>query len=475
MKHSNNYITGLHRPLRIEQSGLVLHKLLLLMVLFGLGVAIVTKAHEPPKGQAKHEADSKKLEIPKTLPAIWSAIQNHQKELYEALAAKKLADVHHIAFGIRDYVAALPTKSTKLSEEKQLTLKKSVMRVASLAKLLDEAGDSGDSAKVVGLVIKMDSELKVIEVLYAAKDLKPTQGATETPKQVYACPMHPDETSDKPANCSKCGMKLELKKSDKSSEGNHGHLDGDSHSTIKVNANSDGQGTVGSSTHVLANLSEITGGKPVTPEMLKIAHTQKVHLLIIDRSLTDYHHEHPIPTGQPGEYAFTFTPSRPGPYRIWADLLPMSTSKQEYVFTDLQVGGVPLPITDTMEMLEDATGGLKFTLAFDKSAVKVGEAAMMTLKVFNADGSDFKELEPVMGAFAHVVGFETDLKTILHIHPMGAEPTVSTERGGPSLMFHLEPKDPGFIRLFAQIQVEGNPVYARFGLNVSEKQEMHTH
>lgn len=30
-------------------------------------------------------------------------------------------------------------------------------------------------------------------------------------KAVYVCPMHPEEVSDKPAKCSKCGMDLELK------------------------------------------------------------------------------------------------------------------------------------------------------------------------------------------------------------------------------------------------------------------------
>lgn len=31
----------------------------------------------------------------------------------------------------------------------------------------------------------------------------------EQTKEVYSCPMHPDVVSDKPGNCSKCGMKLE--------------------------------------------------------------------------------------------------------------------------------------------------------------------------------------------------------------------------------------------------------------------------
>jgi len=30
-------------------------------------------------------------------------------------------------------------------------------------------------------------------------------------KAIYVCPMHPEETSDKPGKCPKCGMDLELK------------------------------------------------------------------------------------------------------------------------------------------------------------------------------------------------------------------------------------------------------------------------
>jgi len=191
------------------------------LLLWSINVGLALSGEEPGQGEAKQEAKAAKLVIPKTLPAIWDAITDHNMELHEVLAAKKLDDVHHHAFAVRDLVAAMPVKSTKLAAEKNTALKKSVSRVASLAKFLDEAGDAGDSAKVASLVAKLDTELKTIEALYPAKDLKQAQGTADAAKQMYSCPMHPEVTSDKPGDCSKCGMKLTMKEAAKGSEHDH--------------------------------------------------------------------------------------------------------------------------------------------------------------------------------------------------------------------------------------------------------------
>lgn len=39
--------------------------------------------------------------------------------------------------------------------------------------------------------------------------VKTTETKKEQEKFIYQCPMHPDEKSDKPGKCSKCGMALE--------------------------------------------------------------------------------------------------------------------------------------------------------------------------------------------------------------------------------------------------------------------------
>ncbi|HEY8669798.1 MAG TPA: hypothetical protein VIL63_03075 [Terriglobales bacterium] len=92
---------------------------------------------------------------------------------------------------------------------------------------------------------------------------------------------------------------------------------------------------------------------------------------------------------------------------------------------------------------------------------------MGTLRVTQADGSGFTRLEPVMGAFAHVVGFHENHQTVLHIHPEMSQPPVPNDRGGPDLHFRLFARMPGFYRLFVQIQRDGSQQFASFGLNVA--------
>ena len=82
------------------------------------------------------------------------------------------------------------------------------------------------------------------------------------------------------------------------------------------------------------------------------------------------------------------------------------------------------------------------------------------------DGKPFTQLEPVMGAYAHIVGFSEDRKTVVHIHPMGEEPMNASDRGGPELSFHIEPGKSGFNKLFAQVRVDGKDVFAPFGIIV---------
>lgn len=216
-------------------------------------------------------------------------------------------------------------------------------------------------------------------------------------------------------------------------------------------------------------LTKITDDQPITLNDLKEAHTQKVHLLIVDDSLTDYHHIHPEATKEPGVYQFEWAPKAKGNYKLWADLVPVDTNEQQYVAFDLIKDNKAKAIVDKKTSMQSTIDGYTFKLSFDKDKLVTGNAAMGKITVTDAKGEPVKTLEPIMAAYAHIVGFSEGLKSVIHVHPMGNEPEKDTDRGGPELDFHLEPSSPGFVKLFAQVKLNGKELFVPFGLNIESK------
>ena len=221
----------------------------------------------------------------------------------------------------------------------------------------------------------------------------------------------------------------------------------------------------GAPTQVIAKLTHNTGLYALRDEDLENVHTSTFHLLVIDSTFTDYQHIHPRPSDTPGLYSFSFTPKLAGGYRAWADITPKETHKQTYASADLgNPGSLKINRSDTREA---TVGGYRFTLSFDDRVAK-DEEVMGKITVADASGNPVNTLEPVMGAYGHIVGFYDDFRTIAHVHPMGEEPKSDSERGGPTLEFHLEPQKEGFIKLFAQVKIGGKELFVPFGVTVAK-------
>ncbi len=211
-------------------------------------------------------------------------------------------------------------------------------------------------------------------------------------------------------------------------------------------------------------------GKPVTPQDLLVVHTERIHLLIIDQTLRDYHHEHPLPTETPGEYAFTFTPRQPGPYRIFADIVPALSNVQEYTPCDLPAAASGGPVQEDPDSTTAEIDGLRYTLAWEHGAypLQARRPARATVTVTDAQGRPFTALEPIMGTYAHLVAFHEDRRTVLHLHPLDAAPQRPEDRGGPAFTFQFYAPQPGYYRLYAQVQIGGKSRFAPFDVNVSK-------
>jgi hypothetical protein len=237
--------------------------------------------------------------------------------------------------------------------------------------------------------------------------------------------------------------------------------------SILMSAKRDAPREPGKPAKVTVTLSR-RDGSPVVPADLMVMHTQRIHLLIVDRSLGDYHHEHPTRTETPGEYEFSFTPRRAGPYRIFADIVPAASCIQEYVVADLPSNSPGTEIDDSATRFTAESDGMKFELTFDAKdgILHAGVPILGQLSITGADGSPFRKLEPVMGAFGHFVGFNEDRSTVIHVHPAGIEPTEPQQRGGPNLPFFLYAPKPGYMRFYVQVRIDDKDRFVPLGLNI---------
>lgn len=237
--------------------------------------------------------------------------------------------------------------------------------------------------------------------------------------------------------------------------------------TLKVALAPAGVFIPGKPQSVTLTLTDVKTGAPIGPDQLALAHTKKLHLLIIDESLTDYQHIHPVAGTKAGDWTFSFTPKFGRTYRVWAD----STRKdggQEYVFADMNAGPEKAPAPDAKPVTTAEMGGLKFALSF-AGPIKAGEGVMGSVAIVDSkSGKPFTQLQPIMGAFGHVVAFSRDWGSIEHVHPQGTEPKTDNDRSGPIVGFHMEPKNSGVMKIFVQVMANGREVIVPFTVAVGK-------
>jgi hypothetical protein len=397
------------------------------------------------------------LPPPQSAPEAWNVIvestANIRLLLSENLAREvgaQLANISGALVTLPDFAAGQPDSSTIKQLSGQL--------LRGEVELLHDSRD-GAGEKTPAAFADWEKSLASLEQHYPPAIIQ---------SRVYICPMHPQDRHLNPnERCTICGMALVCR-----------HLPASAayqrpgEPTMHMSFTSPAL-VVGQRADVIMHLAK-SDGSPVTLDDLVEIHTRKIHLLINDRGLSDYHHVHPDPTEKPGDYRFSFTPSRPGPYRVWADLVPTDSGVQEYDIADLPASTTPLPIQDRQPRYEAVVDGRHFKLSF-----QTGDAPLVAKKtvlgyvsITDADGRGFAGLEPVMGAFAHLVGFSEDGKSVLHIHPYGRDATGPLDRAGPVFAFKFYAPSGGFLRLYCQVRINGQDVFAPFNLSIAQSSQV---
>lgn len=200
------------------------------------------------------------------------------------------------------------------------------------------------------------------------------------------------------------------------------------------------------------------GGDPLAPMDLAITHTELMHVLVVDPSREDYHHVHPEPIGESGQWEFTFTPNRPGAYQVFAEFVPNRTKQVVIASGNIDVQGEA-----TTQAPEALPTGYMAELVVEPKTPATNQESRLQLKLSRADGKA-AVLEPVMGAYAHLVAFDETVSGFAHLHP---KYTGREKDAAPQLEFVLNTHIPGDYRIWAQVKVDGQERFMPFNVRVN--------
>ena len=203
----------------------------------------------------------------------------------------------------------------------------------------------------------------------------------------------------------------------------------------------------------------------ITEDKLTERHTKKIHLTLLDQSLGDFLHLHPV-ANKEGGFDFSFTPKSSHNYMLWADVKQGNDAPQ--MVPMLLEGVDPCKESCAVKTVADKAefDGNNAYIALSSPVVRQGVKLDVDLFITDKEGKPFAGLEPVMGAYGHAFAAYDDLSLMQHAHPRGAAPGAETDRGASPLSFSFEPAKKGFLKIFVQLRAGGKDVYLPFGVNV---------
>jgi hypothetical protein len=269
-------------------------------------------------------------------------------------------------------------------------------------------------------------------------------------EDAFWCPMHPDvRAAAEGATCPRCGMDLVAIPPPRI---------GEYRMDVEVRPAAGGLGAAG----LRLVIRDPESGDRVPS--FAIVHDRPFHLFIVDRSLEYFEHVHPEPAG---EGTFELTQAiPPGEYMLIADFLPQggtSQTVQRAIVTPGHAGPLIPPAPRLAEgPRERVADGIRFVL----DAPEVRARRQATLRVTMSDartGAPLTDLEPYLGAPAHLLIVNADLTDAVHGHPIEAGTR------GPTVTF--EPLMPveGLYKLWVQVQRAGRVVTVPFVVEAVER------
>jgi len=194
----------------------------------------------------------------------------------------------------------------------------------------------------------------------------------------------------------------------------------------------------------------------VTVRKFAIVHERPMHLFVVGNGLEFFVHEHPVQHAD-GVFMIDLTLPKPGPYMAIAEFQPEDGTAQMFqqVFTTggaFDVGKAP-----PAEGSSKSVDGLRVSL--DTSQLKIGSTSPLGVQVADAaTGGEVTDLEPYLGARAHMLIVSSDLTEAIHGHP--------EDDGRQALTFTPIVPRAGDYKLWIQVQRRGTVITVPFWIRV---------
>ena len=208
-------------------------------------------------------------------------------------------------------------------------------------------------------------------------------------------------------------------------------------------------------------------GDGVLPGRLAALDGDKLHVFVVDESLLDFQDLMPRPSGAPGRFIFGFIPKTSHNYRVFVNLRPKGKPAQD--IPALLKGKDPCGkyCVNIMSADRAKLPGYNVYVTLNRDTVHVGEDVIGTLHIIGSkEGAPVIGLQPVKDAFAYLVGFYDDFKTVAHMTVVSDGPRKDTDIGASPILFVLHPARRGYLKYYAAFRIKGQDYLVPFGLRV---------
>lgn len=256
--------------------------------------------------------------------------------------------------------------------------------------------------------------------------LRSQQTSLESQSLDWVCPMDPDYRSARPGKCPKCGMTLVLGIPDRIEFEMHV-----SHSPPVLKP--------GNVATLNMHICDPRTGQLV--KAFEIVHEKLIHLFLVSEGLEFFAHVHPE---LQADHSFRQQIRLPegGMYRLLADFYPLGSVPQLALGT-IYVTGHSKPQNLTASLTPQKAENLTVALHVEPEQPLAGFETRLDMTLSPNDN-----LEPYLGAWAHMLAVSADLIDMIHLHPF------LRNRDG-SLQFNVLFPRPGLYRIWTQFQRRG--------------------